>query len=138
MFQFSGMCFHGNFRRDETIAPGVLADRSVRPFSEIIGATFHAQRSKVAPLPPLHALEKNRSDLSISELVGATWLPGTSKKYRLCWRALSKEIESRAGNYRKKTDPQSGALKIQVPRPSRGPDKAAERHLNGSGFGRYR
>ena len=77
-------------------------NRSVRPISEMIGATLHARRSEVAPLPPtLHTTKKSIGPIKFRIGRGD---PVTRQKDRLCCRALPKEIESRAGNYRDTTD----------------------------------
>ena len=57
-------------------------NRSVRPISEMIGATLHARRSEVAPLPPtLHTTKKLIGPIKFKIGRGD---PGTGQKKIAC------------------------------------------------------
>jgi hypothetical protein len=53
LFQYRDMRFHWSFRRERVIAPTVPADRSVQPFSEMVGVTMDPRGSEVPPTPPI-------------------------------------------------------------------------------------
>ena len=133
MFQFSGLRFHWTFRRDGVVSPIVFLNRSVRPISETIGATLHARRSEVTPLPPtLHTTKKLVGPINLK--IGRGDPVAGQKNDRVCCRALQKKIESRAGNYRKATLPLTeNGCPMYKSLAQRGPDEAPERPPKGVG-----